>query len=86
VRAFGTTFLGRARNGAYSTAHETDRFSLAAMFALAGLCMAAGVFPGVVIDTLAPAVRDLVGEGAAVQSLQSYLSIIPVAGSRNTRP
>ena len=36
------------------------------------------------IDTLAPAVRGLVGEGAAVQSLQSYLSIVPVAGSRNT--
>jgi formate hydrogenlyase subunit 3/multisubunit Na+/H+ antiporter MnhD subunit len=84
VRAFGTTFLGRARTGAPLTAHETDGVSLAAMFVLTGLCMAAGVFPGVVIDALAPAVRGLVGEGAAVQALQSYLSIVPVSGSRNT--
>ncbi len=84
VRAFGTVFLGRARTAAPATAHETDGVSLAAMFALAALCMAAGVFPGLVIDTLAPAVRSLVGEGAAVQALQSYLSVVPVAGSRNT--
>ena len=84
VRAFGTTFLGRPRSGAPATAHETDRVSLAAMFALTALCVAAGVFPGFVIDALGPVVRSLVGEGAAVQALQSYLSVVPVAGSRNT--
>jgi hydrogenase-4 component B len=84
VRAFGVMFLGRPRTGAAAEARETDGFSLAAMFALAVLCAAAGVLPGFVIDALAPAVRGLVGEGAAVQGLQSYLSIVPVAGSRNT--
>jgi hydrogenase-4 component B len=84
VRAFGVTFLGRPRTGAATEARETDRFSLAAMFALAALCAAAGVLPGFVIDALAPAVRSLVGEGPAVQGLQSYLSIVPVAGSQNT--
>ena len=84
VRAFGVAFLGRPRTGAVAEARETDGFSLAAMFGLTGFCAAAGVLPGFVIDALAPAVRSLVGEGAAVQALQSYLSIVPVAGSRNT--
>jgi hypothetical protein len=84
VRAFGTTFLGRPRTAAAVAAHETDGVSLTAMFVLTGLCMAAGVFPGFVIDMLGPVVRGLVGEGAAVQALQSYFSIVPVAGSRNT--
>ena len=84
VRAFGTTFLGRPRTAAPANAHETDSVSLAAMFALTALCVAAGIFPGFVIDALGPVVRSLVGEGAAVQALQSYLSIVPVSGSRNT--
>ena len=54
------------------------------MFGFTALCVAGGLFPGIVIDTLAPVVRGLVGEGAAVQALQSYFSIVPVAGSRNT--
>ncbi len=39
-------------------AREADRFSLAAMFALAALCLLAGVFPGLFIDALAPAVQQ----------------------------
>ena len=46
VKAFGVTFLGRARSAAAAQAREVDRFSLGAMFALAGLCVFAGVFPG----------------------------------------
>ncbi len=37
--------LGRTRSTAAAVAVETDRFSLAAMFILAGLCLAAGLFP-----------------------------------------
>ena len=36
VKAFGVTFLGRPRTEAAANAHEADRFSLTAMFALAG--------------------------------------------------
>src|SRR5205807_2051242 len=43
VKAFGVTFLGRPRNAAASAAQETDRFSLAAMFAFAALCLIAGI-------------------------------------------
>src|SRR6478736_717487 len=38
VKAFGVTFLGRARTPAAAGACEVDRFSLTAMFILAGLC------------------------------------------------
>jgi hydrogenase-4 component B len=41
VKAFGVTFLGRPRTDAAKAAHETDRFSLAAMFFLAALCLVA---------------------------------------------
>ena len=84
VKAFGVTFLGRARTRQAGQARETDSFSLTAMFAFTALCVAAGLFPGSVIDALAPVVRGLVGEGAAAQGLQPYFSIIPVSGSRNT--
>src|SRR5204863_5443791 len=52
VRAFGITFLGRPRTAAAEHAKEVDRFSLAAMFVLAGLCVLTGILPGFVIDWL----------------------------------
>ena len=84
VKAFGVTFLGRARSPRAAAARETDGFSLAAMFGFTAVCVAAGLLPGIVIDTLAPVVRGLAGEGAAVQSLQPYFAIVPISGSRNT--
>src|SRR5690606_10968903 len=61
VKAFGVTFLGRSRTPAAQNAHEADRFSLAAMFILAAMCLLAGILPGVLIDLLAPVVSGLVG-------------------------
>jgi hypothetical protein len=84
VKAFGVTFLGRPRTVAASNARETDGISLAAMFAFAALCLAAGLFPGFIIDGLAPVVRDLVGERMPEQSAIPWLSIIPVAASRSS--
>ena len=54
VKAFGVTFLGRPRSPAAETAREVDRYSLAAMFILAALCLLAGILPGLVIDALSP--------------------------------
>ena len=68
VKAFGVTFLGRAAHAGRRTAHETDRFSLAAMFVLAALCLVAGILPGLFIDALAPVVNSLVGERMPVQT------------------
>ncbi|HET6224356.1 MAG TPA: hydrogenase 4 subunit B, partial [Dongiaceae bacterium] len=81
VRAFGITFLGRPRSPAAAEAQEVDRWSLAAMFAFAGLCVVAGILPGPVIDGLAPAVQDLVGAAMPEQRAVAWLSIVPVAES-----
>jgi hydrogenase-4 component B len=84
VKAFGVTFLGRARTPAAERARETDRLSLAAMFFLAALCLVAGVLPGFFIDALAPVVQGLVGDRMPVQSSVDWLSIVPIAESRSS--
>ena len=45
-----------------------DRFSLAAMVALAALCLLVGVLPGLVIDALGPVVQTAVGDSMPIQS------------------
>ena len=84
VRAFGVTFLGRARSPAAEAAKEVDRFSLAAMFGFAALCVLAGILPGVVIDALSPTVTSLVGEAMPRQITEPWLSIVPIAESRSS--
>jgi hydrogenase-4 component B len=84
VRAFGIVFLGRPRTTLTEQASETDRFSLAAMFALAALCLLAGIFPGLIIDALAPAVEIVAGARMPAQSAIPWLSIAPIAESRSS--
>jgi formate hydrogenlyase subunit 3/multisubunit Na+/H+ antiporter MnhD subunit len=84
VKAFGVTFLGRARTPVAAAARETDRFSLAAMFMLAALCLLAGVLPGVFIDALAPVTQGLVGDRMPLQRAVDWLSIVPIAESRSS--
>ncbi len=84
VKAFGITFLGRARSSAAETAEEVDRFSLAAMFAFAGLCLLAGILPGFVIDGLAPVTQSLVTGRMPVQTEIPWFSIVPIAESRSS--
>ena len=84
VKAFGITFLGRPRTAAAAHAHEVDWFSLTAMFALAALCLLAGILPGLFIDALAAAAKSMVGASMPVQSDVPYLSIVPIAESRSS--
>ena len=84
VRAFGISFLGRPRSDAAAGAREVDRFSIAAMALLASLCLLGGVFPALVIDAIAPAVRAAVGARMAVQTHIAWLSIVPIAESRSS--
>jgi hydrogenase-4 component B len=84
VKAFGVTFLGRARSSAASAARETDQFSLVTMFALAALCLIAGILPGLFIDALAPVVQALVGDRMPAQTGVEWLSIVPIAESRSS--
>jgi NADH:ubiquinone oxidoreductase subunit 5 (subunit L)/multisubunit Na+/H+ antiporter MnhA subunit len=84
VKAYGVTFLGRARTPAAESAVEVDRFSRAAMFILAALCFAAGVLPGPIIDQLAPVVQSLTGGRMPPQTALLSTSIVPIAESRSS--
>jgi hypothetical protein len=84
VRSFGIAFLGRPRTPVAARAREIDRWSLAAMFILAVLCLVVGVLPGPVIDQLGPAVQNLVGGSLPQQTAVPWLSIVPVAESRSS--
>ncbi len=84
VKAYGVTFLGRPRSPAAAAATETDRWSLAAMFSLAGLCLVAGIFPGLVIDALAPVSELLLNDRMPHQSGDPWLTIIPLSESRSS--
>jgi formate hydrogenlyase subunit 3/multisubunit Na+/H+ antiporter MnhD subunit len=84
VKAFGVTFLGRPRTPVARDALETDRWSLAAMFALAALCLAAGIVPGQFLDTLAPVTQTLVGAHMPLQEERAWLTIVPIAESRSS--
>jgi len=84
VKAYGIAFLGRPRSDAAATAHETDRFSLAAMFALAALCVVLGAIPGAVVDLISPVSQALVGARMPAQSYLPWLSLVPIAESRSS--
>ena len=84
VKAFGITFLGRPRTRVAADAREVDRCSLAAMFGFAALCLLAGIFPGVVIDLLAPVTQALTGAHMPTQLGVAWLSIVPVASARSS--
>jgi hydrogenase-4 component B len=83
VKAFGMTFLGRARCEAAETARETDGWSRTAMLLLALLCLLAGILPGYVIDALAPLTHLLVGARLAPQAAQPWLRIVPIDPARS---
>jgi hydrogenase-4 component B len=84
VKAFGVTFLGRPRSEAAKHAHETDRFSLSAMFTLAALCLIAGILPGFFIDALGPVAKTMVGDSMPLQRDVPFLSIVPIAEARSS--
>ncbi len=84
VKAFGVTFLGRARSDAVARASEADRFSIAAMFTLAALCLLAGILPGFVIDALTPIAQALVDGRMPPQTGVAWLAIVPISESRSS--
>lgn len=84
VKAFGISFLGRARTPAAAQAKEVDAYSRAAMFALAALCVLAGTCPGLLLDALAPVAKALVGGSMPHQSGIAWLTVVPIAQSRSS--
>lgn len=84
VRAYGIAFLGRPRTEAAAQAREVDSWSQSAMLLFAALCLLAGLFPGVIIDMLAPVTKALTGARMPIQLSDSWLTIVPVAASRSS--
>ena len=84
VKAFGVTFLGRARSARAERASETDRFSLAAMFAFAAPCLFLGILPGLAIDWISPAAEEIVHGQMPSQHLLAWLTIVPIAQGRSS--
>ncbi|WP_298875151.1 hydrogenase 4 subunit B [uncultured Bradyrhizobium sp.] len=84
VKLYGISFLGRPRSDVAASAHETDRFSLVAMFALAALCLVAGILPGLFIDALAPVSKAMVGNVMPHQTGLDWMTIVPIAESRSS--
>ena len=84
VKAFGATFLGRARSSVTQSAQETDAYSLAAMFILVLLCLIAGILPGYFIDALAPVTRQLLHAQLPLQAQLKWLTIVPIAADRSS--
>ena len=84
VKAFGISFLGRARTEAAANASEADSASLSSMLFLALLCLIAGILPGIFIDSLAPVVSTLVGVSMPHQIGLDWLTVVPIAESRSS--
>jgi len=82
VKAFGVTFLGRARSDAAAKANETDGASLTAMTLLAGLCVVAGLFPGLFTAALAPVAQQLTA--AQMPTTAPWMPLVPTATSANS--
>lgn len=85
VKAFGVSFLGRARSAAAADAGETDRFSLLAMALLAGMCLVIGVMPTLAVEALGPVVDMLTTGSLPPQSTgPAPLSLVPFADGRSS--
>jgi formate hydrogenlyase subunit 3/multisubunit Na+/H+ antiporter MnhD subunit len=84
VRAFGIAFLGRPRSPQAAAAAEVDHCSTAAMLGFAAFCLAAGVFPGSVLDALAPVAGLLAGARLPAQRANDWLTIAPVGPARSS--
>ena len=84
VKAYGLTFLGRPRSSAAEIANDAWPSSRIAMLVLVGLCVACGIFPGYVIDAIAPVTDTLVGGHMPLQAAQSWLTIVPIDQSRSS--
>jgi formate hydrogenlyase subunit 3/multisubunit Na+/H+ antiporter MnhD subunit len=67
VRLIGVAYLGRPRSPRAAAAEEASFPERFAMIGLAGLCLAIGVFPGVVLALIGPGLRLLSGADASLR-------------------
>lgn len=84
VKAYGLTFLGRPRSSAAQMAQDASLASRITMLVLVTLCIAAGIFPGYVIDAISPVAQTFVGGQMPLQAAQSWLTIVPIDQLRSS--
>ena len=84
VKAFGIVFLGRPRTPEAAEAPETDRYSLTAMFFLAGVCVLVGILPAPILGMIEPSVRVLTGGAIASADGANWLWLVPVDAARSS--
>ena len=78
VKAFGVTFLGRARGAEAAAAREVDTGMWLVMLILAALCIAIGALPFAALALIEPAVRILTDSPAFAPVAQAWLFLDPV--------
>jgi NADH:ubiquinone oxidoreductase subunit 5 (subunit L)/multisubunit Na+/H+ antiporter MnhA subunit len=79
VKAFGIAFLGKARTRSVDRAREVPVGMLGGMGLLALLCLALGVFPSTVIETMAPITQMLVHAALPSAAAQGWLWLTPIS-------
>ncbi|MEQ1930509.1 MAG: hydrogenase 4 subunit B [Parvularculaceae bacterium] len=84
VRLYGVAFLGRPRGASAVEARDPDGWSLGAIAMMAALCVLFGLFPGVVVDAVAPVATLALGAPLAPQSGNQWLSIIPIDAAQSS--
>jgi hydrogenase-4 component B len=85
VKAFGISFLGAPRSHHAANVKESSPSMLVGMAFLAFLCLLFGLFPGMVISIISPAVFRLTGvpgmsQGTAILSVSETASSLSPAG------
>ncbi len=80
VKAFGSVFLGPSRSESAAQAHECPISMQAAMFLLAGGCVAIGVFPVLALSALDPVIRTWLPLSPAPPALGELLPWQPLMG------
>ncbi|GMT47188.1 MAG: hydrogenase 4 subunit B [bacterium] len=64
VKAFGISFLGKPRSAHAEDARESSHSMIAGMGVLALLCLVLGIFPGLAVGIISPAVFSYTGSSA----------------------
>jgi hydrogenase-4 component B len=81
VRAFGITFLALPRSPESADAHEAPALMVVPQAALAALCVALGLFPGVVLRALGGVMASLPGLDPPRNVASSALAMTPGLGA-----
>ncbi len=83
VKFFGVIFLGQPREEKLANAHDADPLERTGLCWLAACCVLLGLFPNLVISTLDPVTRMLVGSGLkSAAATHGWWLLAPISADR----